>query len=136
MVKSMVKTMVSFKFRIARDKNASCIFKLFICKFSIEQNSESTYSLRNRLTFANLAYICGNHLQLWNPKQLAIFACCGIRDTTNMPTKFTLHSYVRGIHLHFGTCLKFSFWNPGTYRHKIFRLSSAQFGLVMMSPFF
>ena len=87
--------------------------------------------LRIRLTF------CGTHLQLRNPKQLAIFACCGICDTTNVPKKFALHSYVRGIHgsfvihLHFGTCLKISFWNPGTYRHKIVRLSSAQFGLVM-----
>ena len=61
--------------------------------------------------------VCGNHLQLRNPKQLAIFACCGIRDTTNVPTKFMLHSYVRGIygsfasgiHSHFGTCLKISF---------------------------
>ena len=41
-------------------------------------------------------------------------------------------SFVSGIHLHFGTCLKISFWNPGTYRHKIVRLSSAQFGLVMV----
>ena len=87
--------------------------------------------LRIRLTF------CGIHLRLRNPKQLAIFACCGIRDTTNVPKKFTLHSYVCGIHgsfvihLHFGTCLKISFWNPGTYRHKIVRLSSTQFGLVM-----
>ena len=29
------------------------------------------------------------------------------------------------------TCLKTCLWNPGTYRHKIVRLSSAQFGLVM-----
>ena len=82
---------------------------------------------------------CGIHLQLRNPKQLAISACCGIRDTTNVPTKIALHSHVRGIHrsffsgihLHFGTCLRISFWNPGTYRHKIVRLSSAEFGLVM-----
>ena len=92
--------------------------------------------LRLPLTF------CGIHLQLRNPKQLAMFACCGIRDTTYVPTKLTLHSYIHGIHgsfargvyLHFGTCLKISFWNPGTYRHKIVRLSSAQFGLVMSWP--
>ena len=28
-------------------------------------------------------------------------------------------------------CLKTCLWNPGTYRHKIVRPSSAQFGLVM-----
>ena len=90
--------------------------------------------LRIPLTF------CGILILLRNPKQLVIFACCGMRDTTNVPTKFTLLSYVRGfhrsfvsrIHLHFGTCLNTSFWNPGTYRHKIVRLSSAQLGLVMM----
>ena len=57
-----------------------------------------------------------------------------IRDTTN-----TLHSFVRrihgsfvsGIHLHFGMCLMISFSNPGTYRNKILRLSSAQFSLAM-----
>ena len=82
---------------------------------------------------------CEIHLQLRNPKQLAIFAFCGIRDTTNVPTKFTFHSYVRGIHgsyvseihLHFGTSLKISFWNPWTYRHKIVCLSSAQSGIVL-----
>ena len=88
--------------------------------------------LRIPLTF------CGIHLQLRYSKQLAIFAWCGIRDATNVPTNLTLRSYVRGIHgsflsgihLRFGTCLKISFWKPGTYRHKIMRLSSAQFGLV------
>ena len=30
------------------------------------------------------------------------------------------------------TCLKTCLWNPGTYRHKIVRLSSAQFGLVIV----
>ena len=83
--------------------------------------------------------VCGIRLHFAEYKQIAIFSCCGIRDTTNVPKKFTLHSYVPGIHgsfvcgtpLHFGTCLKISFWNPATYRHKIVRLSSAQFGLVM-----
>ena len=63
----------------------------------------------------------------------------------NPADKFTLQLLVRGIHgkfasgihLHFRTCLKISFWNPGTCRHKIARLSSAQFGLVMKNhPFF
>ena len=83
------------------------------------------------LQFAESAYICGFHLRFRESKQLAIFACCGSRDTTNVPTNFTLHSYVRGIHrsfvsgihLLFGTCLKINFWNPGTYRHKVVRLT-------------
>ena len=91
-------------------------------------------NLRIPLTF------CGIHLQLRNPKQLAILAFCEIRNKLNVPTKFTLQVYVRGIHvnlvngihLHFGTCLNTCLWNPGTYRHKIVRLSSAQFGLVMI----
>ena len=89
--------------------------------------------LRIPLTF------CGIHLQLRNPEQLAIFACCGIRNKLNTPTNFTLQVYVRGIHvnllsgihLHFGTCLNTCLWNPGTCRYKIVRLFSAQFGLVM-----
>ena len=30
------------------------------------------------------------------------------------------------------TCLKTRVWNPGTYRHNVVRLSSAQTGLVML----
>ena len=36
--------------------------------------ADSTYILRIPLTF------CGIHLQLRNPEELAIFACCGIRN--------------------------------------------------------
>ena len=62
-----------------------------------------------RLTF------CGTHLHLRIPKLLVFSACCGIRDTTNVPKKFTLDSYVRGIHgsfvsgihLDFGTWIRF-----------------------------
>ena len=83
--------------------------------------------------------IWGIYLQLRNPEQLAIFACCGIRNKTNLTTKLTLKVYVCGIqrnfvrviHLHFETCFKTFLWNPGTYIHKIVLLSSAQFGLVM-----
>ena len=39
--------------------------------------------LRIQLTF------CEIHLQLRNPKQLAVFACSRIRDTQNVPRKFT-----------------------------------------------
>ena len=104
------------------------------------------------LQFAESAYICGFHLhllipltfcgiqlQLRTPEQLAILACCGFRNKTNVPTKFTLQVYVCGIHLnfvcgihlHFGTYFKTCLWNPGTYRYKIVLLSSEQFGLVM-----
>ena len=87
-------------------------------------------------------YVCGIHLQLVN--QLAIIACCGIRNKTNVPTKLTLQVYVCGIHwnfvcgihLHFGTYSKNCLWNPGTNRHKIVLLSSAQFGLVMIYEIF
>ena len=97
---------------------------LTICGFHLH--------LRIPLTF------CGIHLQLRNPEQLAIIACCGNRDTTNVTRKFTLQLFVRGIfgkfvtgiHLQFKTCFKISFWNPGTYKHKIGHLSNAQFGLV------
>ena len=57
-----------------------------------------------------------------------------------MATTFRLQVFVRvihrnfesGINLHLGTYLNTCPWNPGTYRHKIVRLSSAQFGLVML----
>ena len=51
--------------------------------------------IRNPLTvcgfhlhFAIPLTFCGIILQLRNPEQLAIFACCGIRDTTNVLTNF------------------------------------------------
>ena len=50
------------------------------------------FHLRIPLTF------CRIHLHLRNPEQLAIFACFGIRNKTNLPTKFTLQVYVCGIH--------------------------------------
>ena len=89
--------------------------------------------LRIPLTF------CGIHLQLRNSELLAILASCRIRDTRNMPTKFTLQefewgiqgSFESGIHRHFGTCLRVCLWNPGTYRRRTVRLSSSPFGLVM-----
>ena len=63
-----------------------------------------------------------------------------IRNKTNVPTKIALQVFVCGIHwncvcgihLHFGTYFKTCLWNPGTYRHKIVLLSTAQFGLVML----
>ena len=86
---------------------------------SLLLNSASAYvssvikKFLNFLQFADSAYkfcgfhlrlripptICGIHLQLRNPEQLAIFACCAIRNKLNVPTKFTLQLYVRGIHV-------------------------------------
>ena len=124
------KTFVSLNWAVAESTTVSGIRKFAdsayrFCGFHLH--------LRIPLTF------CGIHLQLRNPKQRRIFACCGIRNKTNVPTKFTLQLLVRGIHwnfvsevpLHFGTYLKTFLWNPGTYRRKIVRLSSAQFGLVL-----
>ena len=84
-------------------------------------------------------YICGTRLHMRNPELLTIFARCGIRNKTNEPTKFSLKVFVCGIHgnvaseihLHFGKRSKTCLWIPGTYKHKIVRLSTAQFGLVM-----
>ena len=77
------------------------------------------------ITVMNPPTVCGLRLHLRNSKQLDIFACCTLICTRN-PLNF-----LGGIHLHFITCLKISFWNPGTYRRKNVHLSSAQFGLVM-----
>ena len=96
-------------------------------------------NLRNPHKFAESIYFCVIRLQLRKPELLANFSCCGIRDKTIVPTKFTLQVFVRrihgnfvgGVHSHFGTCLNISLWNQGTYRHKIVLLSSAQLGLVM-----
>ena len=76
---------------------------------------------------------CGFFLQFAESRTTS-YNCffCGIRNKTILPTRFTLKVYVRGIHLHFGTCLKIGLWNPRTYKHKIVRLYSAQFGLVVM----
>ena len=100
--------------------------------------ADSTYICRFHLHLRIPLTFCGIHLQLRNP-ELAIMACYRIRDTMKEPTKFPLQVFVRGIHgcflfgthLNFGKCLKFCLWNPGTYRHKTVRLTSAQFGLVM-----
>ena len=103
----------------------------FTRKVSINEIAESTYSLRIPLTsFADSRYIfwipltfCGIHSQLRNLEPLAIFAYCGIQKRNA--------DKIYEIHLHFGTGLKICLWNPGTYRHKSVRLSSAQFSLVI-----
>ena len=78
---------------------------LTICEVNL-QFAESAYIcgfriqiLRIPLIFVDSTYILRNPLiQSRNPEQLAIFACCGIRNKTNVPTKFTLQVYVCGIH--------------------------------------
>ena len=56
------------------------------------QFADFAYSLWNPLT------ICGFRLHLRNPEQLPMFVSCGIRNKINVPTKFTLEEFVRGIH--------------------------------------
>ena len=102
----------AFENGFAIDKNSSSSFRFFLSKFSKKQNLERFHSLRSLLTFADSAYkfygfhlhlrirlaFCGIHLQLRSPEQLALFACCGIRNTTFVPTKFTLQVFVRWVH--------------------------------------
>ena len=115
--------------------SASAIASSVVNKF---RNSFIVCGIRLQLLHIPLS-LCGIHLHLRNSDQLAIFACCEIRNQLNKPTKLTLQVYVHGIHvnlvsgihLHFGTCFNIYLWNPGTYRHKIVRLSTAQFGLVI-----
>ena len=74
-----------------------------------------------------------------NSEQLPKITRCWIRNKTNIPIKLTLHiiergthrSFVHGLHLHFGTYLMTCLLNPGAYRQKNLRLSSAPLGLVM-----
>ena len=106
-----------------------------ICKISAE--SENCKRNTHKLVESN--YICGIRFHSQNPEQLPLFSCRGLRDKTNVHTKFTLQAFDRGIDgnfaneipLLFVTRLKTCLWNPGTYRHKILRLSSAQSGLVI-----
>ena len=53
--------------------------------------------------------VCEIRLRFQNPEQLAIFAHCGFRDKTNVPTRFTLQVIVREIHGSFE--IKITFWN-------------------------
>ena len=104
----------AFKLRVPIDNKSNIPPLAFNCSYAssvINKNAEYTYNLRNPLTFADSAYkfcgfhlnlriwltFCGIYLQLRNPEQLAIFACCGIRNKTNVPTKFTLQVYACGI---------------------------------------
>ena len=72
---------------------------VFICSYA----SSVINKILNPLT------VCEIRLQLRNPEQQAIFVCWGIRNKTNVLTKFTLQVYVCGIHW------KFFVWNPLTF---------------------
>ena len=116
---------------ISASAYASSVINKFLNSFTVCGIRLKT--LRIPLTFADSIF------SMRNPEQLAIFACCGIRNKLIVLTKFTFQVYVRGIHVNlvsgshllFGTCLNTCLWNPATYRHKTVRLSSAQFGLIM-----
>ena len=86
--------------------NPQTVSRIRFCLRIPLEFADSTYNLRIPLTF------CGISLQLRNPERLATFACCRFRNKTNVPTKFTLQLFVRGIHkifvsgthLHIGAC--------------------------------
>ena len=89
---------------------------------------------RIHLQFAESHYISGFRLQ-FAESTFSLVAESATLQMCRQKLRYT-HMYaesteVSGNHLHFGTCLKISFWNPGTNRHKIVRLSSAQIGLVL-----
>ena len=86
--------------------------------------------LRIPLIFADSTYILRNPLTVVESRTTSYICLLRIRNKFKVPRKFTLQVYVRGIHLQFGTCLNTCLWNP--FRHKIKRLSSAQFGLLMV----
>ena len=105
MVKSLLSNSALLKIRIPA--------LLFNCSYASSEQKIGIY-----LQFVDSFQICRFHLQLRNSEQLATFACCGIRDTTNVSTKFMFQFFVRGvhghflneIHLYFETCLKISCW--------------------------
>ena len=86
---------------------------LFISACAFASSVKKQFSLQIPLQFADSAYkfcrfhlhlriplaFCGIPLQLRNPEQLAKFACCGIHNKLNTPTKFMLQEYVREIHV-------------------------------------
>ena len=125
-------TMVKSLLLNSASTDASSVINKFLNFFTV---CKIRFHLRIPLIF------CGIHLQLRNAELLAIFACCGIRNKINEPTKFTLQVYVRrihinlvsGIHLLFETCLNTCVWNPGTYRHKIVRLSSVMLNFLIFT---
>ena len=90
--------------------------------------ADSTYFLRIPLAVDDSRTTSYIRL-LRNPRQNK---CADIIYVTLICTR-NPRKFVSGINLHFGTCLNISFWNRGTFRHKIVRLYSAQFGLVMRS---
>ena len=118
----------AFKLRVPVDNKSNIPPPAFNCSLAssvISKNAESTYNLRNLFLFADYAYkFCGFHLhlripltfggihlQFRNPEQLAIFACCGIRNKTK--NKCADETYVTDICTR--NPLKFCLWNPITF---------------------
>ena len=97
-----------------------CGFRLRILRIPLKF-ADFTFFLRIPLTVAESTY------------------SCGIRNKTNVLTKFKSQVFVRGIlgnvvngtQLHFGRYLKTCRWNPGLDRQKIARLSSAHISQIM-----
>ena len=117
-----------------------------------KMKAESANCKRTHLQLRNALTICGICLNIADsahslriplivkPEQLPIFSRCRLRNKINVPTKFLLQLYVRGIYWNFASRIHLNFekiwletclWNTGTYKHKIVRLSSAQFGLLV-----
>ena len=103
--------------------------------------ADSTYICGFHLHFVDSTYISQNPLRVSESRKTSYF--CLLRNPQQNKCAHQIHvtgiftrirsNFVSGIHLHFGTILKTCLWNPGTYRHKTVRLSSAQFDLVMLS---
>ena len=107
-------------------------------------NSESTNSSWNPLIFADSAYILRNPLTVAESRTTSYICLLRNPHQSKCADKINVAgicmrnplNFVCGIHLHFGTYFKTCLWKPGTYRHKIVLLSSAQLSLIMKSRFY
>ena len=122
----------------------------YICSYAssiINKNAESAYIwgfriqiLRIPLTFAHSTYNLLNPLTVAESRKTSYI--CLLRNPQQI--KCADKSYITGICTRnsqkccrrnppaIWNMFKISLWNPGTYRHKIVRLSSAQFSLLVM----
>ena len=88
----------AFEFRMARDKNSSSAFNCSYASSVLKKIWKPLTVCGIYLHLRIQLRFCGIYLQLRNPKQIAILACCGIRNETNVPRRFTLQVFVCGIH--------------------------------------